>query len=168
MPRDDLHFRSATELTQLLRDGEVSSVELLELFLARIDEHNPAINAVVALDADPARARAAEADAAGRRGESWGALHGLPMTVKDAFETEGLVTTSGATELRDHVPARDADAVARLRSAGAIVFGKTNLPRYAGDMQTHNELYGAPTTHGRSTARSVDPPAVPPPRWPQA
>jgi amidase len=142
MPSDELHFRSATELVRLLRDGEVASVELLELFLARIDAHNPAINAVVALDAERARERAAAADAARRRGESWGPLHGLPMTVKDSFETEGFVTTCGAPELRDHVPTRDAVAVARLKAAGAIVFGKTNLPIYAGDMQTYNEVYG--------------------------
>jgi amidase len=139
---DDLHFLPATELTRLLREGEVSSSELLELFLARVEEHNPAVNAVVALDAERARTRAAEADAARRRGESWGALHGLPMTIKDAFETEGLVTTSGAPELRDHVPDADADAVARLKAAGAVVFGKTNLPRYASDLQSYNDVYG--------------------------
>jgi amidase len=138
----ELHFLPATELCRLLRDGEVSSVELLDHFLARVEAHDPAINAVVALDAERGRARAAEADAARRRGESWGPLHGLPMTVKDAFETEGLVTTSGAPELRDNVPASDADAVARLKAAGAVVFGKTNLPIHAGDLQTFNEVYG--------------------------
>jgi amidase len=138
----DLHFLPAAELTRMLRDGEVGSVELLDHFLARVDHHNPTVNAVVALDADRARARAAEADAARARGEDWGPLHGLPMTIKDAFETEGLVTTSGAPELRDHVPAADADPVARLRAAGAVVFGKTNLPLYAGDWQTFNDVYG--------------------------
>ena len=79
----------------------------------------------------------------GPRGrQSWGPLHGLPMTIKDAFETEGLVTTSGAPELAAHVPTVDADAVARLKAAGAIVFAKTNLPLYAGDVQTYNEVYG--------------------------
>ncbi|HEX6417853.1 MAG TPA: amidase [Acidimicrobiales bacterium] len=138
----DLHFLPAAELVRLLRDGEVSSVELLDHFLARIEAHDPALNAVVALDAERARARAADADAARRRGASWGPLHGLPMTVKDAFETAGLVTTAGAIELRDHVPASDADAVARLQGAGAIVFGKTNLPKWAGDLQTFNDVYG--------------------------
>src|SRR5262245_15374911 len=139
---DDLHFLPATELARLLAAGDVSSVELLDHFLARVDEHDKGINAVVALDADRARARAAEADAARARGESWGPLHGLPMTVKDAFETEGLVTTSGAPVLADHVPDRDADAVALLKGAGAVVFGKTNLPLYAGDLQSFNEVYG--------------------------
>jgi amidase len=138
----DLHFLPAAELAARLRSGDLGSVELLEHFLDRIDRHNGEVNAVVALDADRARARAAEADAARARGESWGPLHGLPMTIKDSFETEGLVTTSGAPELAHHVPATDADAVARLKGAGAIVFGKTNLPLYAGDDQTFNEVYG--------------------------
>ena len=138
----DLHFLPAVELCRLLAIGEVSSVELLDHFLRRIDELDGALNAVVALDADRARQRAAEADAARARGERWGPLHGLPMTIKDAFETEGLVTTSGAPELRDHVPTTDATAVARLKAAGAVVFGKTNLPLYAGDVQTYNEVYG--------------------------
>jgi amidase len=138
----DLHFLPAAELCRLLARGEVSSVELLDHYLQRVDDLNGPLNAVVALDADRARARAAAADAARTRGESWGPLHGLPMTIKDAFETEGLVTTSGAPELRDHVPAADATAVARLKGAGAVVFGKTNLPLYAGDVQTYNEVYG--------------------------
>ncbi len=138
----ELHHLPATDLVRLLAAGEVSSVELLDHFLARVDEHDGAINAVVALDADRARARAAEADAARARGESWGPLHGLPMTIKDAFETEGLVTTSGAPELAGHVPDRDAEPVALLKGAGAVVFGKTNLPIYAGDLQTYNDVYG--------------------------
>jgi amidase len=138
----DIHFLPAAELCRRLAGGELSSVELLDHYLARVERLNGPINAVVALDADRARARAAEADAAHARGESWGPLHGLPITIKDSFETEGLTTTSGAPELRDHVPAEDAIAVARLKAAGAIVFGKTNLPLYAGDLQTYNEVYG--------------------------
>lgn len=138
----DLHFLPAVELCRLLGTGEVSSVELLDHFLRRVDEVNGDLNAVVALDAERARARAAEADAARARGDRWGPLHGLPITIKDAFETEGLVTTSGAPALREHVPTSDADAVARLKAAGAIVFGKTNLPLFAGDVQTYNEVYG--------------------------
>ena len=138
----DAHDLPATELVRLLREGEVASGELLDHFLDRVDRVDGAINAVVALDAERARERAAAADAARARGESWGPLHGLPMTVKDAFETEGVVTTSGAPELRDHVPATDAEAVARLKAAGAVVFGKTNLPLYAGDLQTYNDVYG--------------------------
>jgi amidase len=138
----ELHFRSASALASMLRRREISSRELLEHFLARVEKHNPALNAVVTLDAERARARAAEADAALARGESWGPLHGLPMTIKDSFESEGMRTTSGAPFLAQHVPQRDADAVARLRAAGAVIFGKTNLPLMAGDLQSYNAVFG--------------------------
>ena len=136
----DLHVLPATELCRLLAAGEVSSVELLDHFVARVEELDGPINAVVALDAErPGRRRGRRRPGPGRE---LGPLHGLPMTIKDAYETEGLVTTSGAPELRDHVPTTDATPVARLKAAGAIVFGKTNLPIYAGDLQSYNEVYG--------------------------
>src|SRR5688500_18799840 len=135
-------WASAAELLAALRRRELSSRELLDLYLERIDRVGPAINAVVTLDVDRAQARAAEADSVTARGESWGALHGLPITVKDCLETAGLRTTAGAPEFADHVPTRDADAVARLRAAGAIVFGKTNVPAYAADCQTYNPIFG--------------------------
>src|SRR6476646_8168689 len=124
----DLDYATATELTQALRDRIISSRELLDHLLTRIEQRNGRINAVVALDVDRARAAAVAADAATAKGEGAGVLHGLPMTVKDVGETEGLVTTSGAPELRDYVPKTDALAVGRLKGAGAIVFGKTNTP----------------------------------------
>jgi amidase len=139
---DALIYAPARELVAELQRGKLSSVELLDAYLARVDERDGELNAVVATDLERARREAAAADEAARRGESLGPLHGLPMTVKDAFETAGLVTTSGSPDLADHVPARDADAVARLRSAGAIVWGKTNLPLFAGDLQTFNDVYG--------------------------
>ena len=138
----DLDTATASQAVTALAEGSLGSAELLEAHLARIERDNGAVNAVVAFDVERARARAARADEDHAAGRSWGPLHGLPMTIKDAFETEGLTTTSGAPELADHVPARDADAVARLKSAGAIVFAKTNLPLYAGDMQTYNQLFG--------------------------
>jgi amidase len=138
----DTALLSATDLVRLLRTREVSSRELLERYLGRVEEHNGALNAVVTLDADRARVRAAEADEAAARGEWLGPLHGLPMTVKDCFETAGLRTTAGAEDLRDHVPTVDADTVARLRSAGAVIFGKTNTPTYAMDTQTYNPIFG--------------------------
>jgi amidase len=138
----DLHFRSSTELTQALRRREVSSAELLDHYLARVSALNPRINAVVHVDPERARERARAADAALARGESWGALHGLPITIKDSFEVAGMPCTSGAPELAKHVPARSATAAQRLIDAGAIVFGKTNLPLYAGDFQTYNAVYG--------------------------
>ncbi len=138
----DVHFASASALAAALRRRELSSRELLDHFLARVEKHDPALNAVVTLDAEPARVRAAEADAALARGESWGPLHGLPMTVKDTFETAGVRTTAGAPMLARHVPASDATAVARLRAAGAVIFGKTNTPLFAGDGQSYNEVFG--------------------------
>ena len=138
----DLSYATATELLAALAAGELSSRELLEHQLTRIEAVNPALNAVVTLDAERALARAGEADQARARGKSWGPLHGLPMTVKDVFETAGLRTTSGAPELAEHVPERDAVTVARLKAAGAIIVGKTNTPLYAGADQTFNDVFG--------------------------
>ena len=138
----DLDFAMATELTRAVRDRKISSRELLDHVLARVEQRNPGLNAVVALDIDRARAAAGAADAATARGEAVGPLHGLPMTVKDVWETEGLVTTAGAPELADHVPRADALVVGRLKAAGAIIFGKSNTPLYAGDFQTFNDVYG--------------------------
>ena len=135
-------YRTTCDLTGALGRGEVSSLELLDQLLDRVERLNPPINAVVATAPDAARERAREADAARGRGESWGALHGLPMTIKDSIEVVGMPTTSGAPELAKHMPARNADAVQRLIDSGAVVFGKTNLPLYAGDLQSYNEVYG--------------------------
>jgi amidase len=150
----DVTLASATEISGAIARKEVSSREVLDQLLARVDELNPAINAVVALDVERARAAAAAADDATARGDVLGPLHGVPMTVKDVWETEGLVTTSGAPELKDHVPSTDAIAVGRLKDAGAVIFGKTNTPLYAGDFQTYNEVYGR-TNNPRDTSRTV-------------
>ncbi|HEY3673991.1 MAG TPA: amidase family protein [Acidimicrobiia bacterium] len=154
---DTIATRSASELTAGIRDKQWSSRELLDLYLDRIDRLNGPVNAVVTLDADRARATADAADAALARGDAVGPLHGLPVTIKDAIETEGIRSTGGARELTDHVPAVDAPAVARLKDAGAIVFGKTNLPRWSADFQTYNDLFGAtgnPWDVGRTTGGS--------------
>jgi amidase len=137
-----LCFASAVELAAVVRRREISSRELLELFVARVEGYGQAVNAVVALDLERAFEHAGAADDATARGALWGPLHGVPMTVKDAFETAGLVTTSGAPSLREHVPTVDAVAVARLRDAGAVIFGKTNAPLFARDVQTYNDVYG--------------------------
>lgn len=137
-----LEYRTATELLGSLERGEVSSRELLDHFLDRVASHNETVNAVVTLDPESARREADRADEARARGESLGPLHGLPMTVKDTFETAGLRTTAGVPELSEHVPEHDALAVARLRAAGAVIFGKTNTPTWAGDWQTDNPIFG--------------------------
>ncbi len=149
----EIAFRSAVELAAAIRAGTVGSRELLEHYLGRVERLNPRLNAIVTLDVERARARADAADAARARGESLGPLHGVPMTIKDSIETAGLRTTSGARELAEHVPAQDAVAVERLLRAGAVVFGKTNVPRYTLDVQTFNDVFGT-TNNPWDTARS--------------
>jgi amidase len=139
---DEIGTWDASALAGAIRDKELSSRELLDHYLTRIDRLDREINAVVTLDAERARRAADEADRATARGDAVGPLHGLPITVKDAIETESIRSTGGATELRDHVPSTDAPAVSALMDAGAIVFGKTNLPRWSGDLQSYNELFG--------------------------
>ncbi|MEY2458911.1 MAG: amidase [Acidimicrobiaceae bacterium] len=142
MAGDDLAFRTAGELAAAVAKKEVSSRELLDLFVARSEKLDESVHAVVTLDLDRARAAATTADDATARGESFGPLHGLPITIKDAIETEGIRSTGGAIELTDHVPTADAPVVAQLKAAGAIVYGKTNLPRWSGDLQSYNEIFG--------------------------
>lgn len=136
-------FSSATEILGRLRAGDVSSRELLESCLQRVERHNPGLNAIVTLDATRARSRADAADARRAGGGALGALHGLPATIKDSFETADLRTTCGAPIYSKHVPAVNADAVQRLEDAGTLVLGKTNVPIHAGDLQSYNVLFGA-------------------------
>jgi amidase len=136
----DLVFKSAVELAQMIRDRRVSSIEVLEAHLSQIAKSNSALNAICTLDQN-ARIRAEQADAALSRGENWGALHGVPITVKDIFETAGLRTTAGYMPLRDYLPQQDATVVARLKAAGAILIGKTNMAELAGDYQSTNSLF---------------------------
>ena len=142
---DDLSFLSARELTRRIKRRTLSSLELVDHFLARIERHNEAVNAVVTLDAEGARASARRADEAAARGAWLGPLHGIPLTIKDSFEVAGMRTTCGASVFRDHVPKQDAIVVQRLRAAGAILLGKTNTPAFCGDAQTFNAIFG--TTH---------------------
>ena len=149
---DTWSTKPATELAAAIRSKQVKSRELLELYLDRIERLNGGINAVVTLATDRAFAEADAADARSASGADLPPLHGLPITIKDAIETEGIRSTGGAVELRDHVPTADAPAVARLRAAGAVVFGKTNLPRWSGDLQSYNEIFGTtnnPWDHSR-------------------
>ena len=133
-------FRSATTLLSLLRERKLGALELLDVQLARIERVNPKLNAIVALDLERARADARVADSLPV--ESRGPMHGLPITIKDAYEVVGMPATCGFPHLAEHRPARDADAVARLRAAGAIPFGKTNVPLAAADHQSYNPVYG--------------------------
>jgi amidase len=135
-------YRNARDWAAELRSGKTGALDLLEAHIARVEERNPAINAVVSSNYDQARQRAKEADEATARGESWGPLHGLPMTVKDTYEAAGMTATAGSPDLKDYRPVHSATAVQRLEDAGAIVFGKTNVPLFADDVQSYNQLYG--------------------------
>lgn len=139
---DPLLFKSATELTGAIQRGEISSLDLLNRYLDSIERNNDSINAVVALDVEAARTRAAKADDALARGQIWGPLHGLPMTVKDTFGVEGMPVTAGDPKLKSYKPEHNAIAVQRLIDAGAIIFGKTNVPYHARDFQSFNKVYG--------------------------
>ena len=138
----ELAYTSAIAIARQIKSRKISSREAVDYFLARVERLDKPINCVVTIDADRARREADEADAALARGEIRGPLHGVPITIKDSFQTAGMKTTSGAPELATFVPTEDAWPVARLREAGAIVYGKTNLPIYAGDLQSYNEVFG--------------------------
>ena len=135
-------FSSAHEAADAIRRGAVSSLALMECILDRIDRFNPALNAVVTLMREEALVCALEADEALARGELWGPLHGVPVTVKDCFDVAGVRTTAGSRSMADRVPEEDAVAVARLRAAGALIIGHTNVPPMAGDWQTYNRVFG--------------------------
>jgi amidase len=139
---DDRAFASATKLANHIRDRRIGCVELLDFYLARAERHNPALNAIVVWQIDQARERARAADAAFARGERWGPLHGIPMTVKESFNVAGLPTTFGNPLWKDNVAAGNAFLIDRLLQAGAIIFGKTNVPYMLADAQSHNEIYG--------------------------
>jgi amidase len=138
----ELVFLSASQLAKAIRKREVSVLEVLEVHLEHIARHNLALNAIVTLDKERALARAKEADEALQQGELWGVLHGVPFTVKDNFETAGLLTTCSYQPLINYIPQKDASVITCLRSAGAIILGKTNIPRLAADIQTKSPLFG--------------------------
>ena len=152
---DDILTQPATDVARMLRGRELSSRELTEAQLARIEAVNPGLNAVVELRGEQALAEAAAADEATARGGQLGPLHGLPMTVKESFDVAGLHTTWGNPAFADHVATADATVVRRLRQAGAVILGKTNVAFMLGDFgQTANELHGV-------TANPWDPARAP-------
>jgi amidase len=135
-------YQTASELAHMIREKKISSRELLDEYLARIKKYNPALNAVVTLEADGARTIANAADLALKNVGCDGALHGVPMTIKDTFEITGLRTTAGAKIFSAHVPKNTAVAAQRLMNAGAVFMGKTNVPEFAADLQSYNEIFG--------------------------
>jgi len=152
---NDTLFRSAAEAAELVRRKEVSARELTQLLLARIDAVNPAVNAVVELRSEEALQEAAEVDRVTVPDDgATGPLHGVPMTVKESFNVAGLHTTWGNPAFKDYVANADATLVRRLKQAGAIIVGKTNVHFMLADFaQTANELYGV-TNNPWDTART--------------
>jgi amidase len=135
-------FASATQLAADIRDRKTGCLELLDFFLARADKYNPKLNAIIVWQIDKARDRARAADAALAKGESWGPLHGVPMTVKESFNLMGLPTTFGNPVWKDNLPPANAVVVDRLEAAGAVIYGKTNVPYMLADSQSFNGIYG--------------------------
>ncbi len=138
----DITLRSAGEQAAAVAATTISASELLDETLDRYERFNPAINAVVFTQIEAARQRALDADETTARGESWGPLHGVPMTIKEAWDWLGSPSTSGHPELVDWRPAGNCEPVQRLLDAGAIIYGKSNLPVSMADWQTFNPVYG--------------------------
>src|SRR5215468_2063911 len=143
MSNEELVALSAVELRRRIGTKEISPVELLDACLERIEEVNSAVNAVTAMSLKRARQEAKAAEAAVRRGESLPPLHGLPTGIKDLEETKDLLTTYGSPLYRDYVPAYDNVMVGRVRGAGAIVVGKTNVPEFGAGSNSRNPVWGA-------------------------
>ncbi|HKC96905.1 MAG TPA: amidase, partial [Methylomirabilota bacterium] len=138
----DIPFRSAKQLAADIRRKKIGCLELLDLYLARVEKHDGALNAVVVRDVDRARTRARAADRALARRQSWGPLHGVPMTIKESYDVAGLPTTWGVPAYAKNVATKNAVAVDRLLGAGVVLFGKTNVPLFLADWQSYNAIYG--------------------------
>jgi aspartyl-tRNA(Asn)/glutamyl-tRNA(Gln) amidotransferase subunit A len=138
----DLHYLNALELGTLLRKREVSATEIVQTMLERIQALDPRVNAYITVMAEEALAAARRCDAELAAGQDRGPLHGIPVAVKDLYDTAGTRTTSGSKILADRVPERDATSIARLREAGALIIGKTNLNEFACGVTTTNAHYG--------------------------
>ncbi|MEO0412010.1 MAG: amidase [Pseudomonadota bacterium] len=142
MSLEDLAFESTSNLARHIAKGDVTSMELVDLFAGRHDRFGGTVNAVVQTDFDRARTLAKDADQALADGKEIEPLHGVPFTIKECYEVAGFKATAGAPELAGHTPGEDADAVKNLHQAGAICMGKTNVPYMAFDLQSFNDVYG--------------------------
>ena len=137
-----IEFSTACELAEKIRNKEISSRELTDLYIERIERLDGEVNAVVVRDFDRARAEADRADQALSEGRSLGPLHGVPMTIKEAYNIADLPTTWGLPDFKDNIATEDSESVARFKAAGAIFLGKTNVPLNLADFQSYNEVYG--------------------------
>lgn len=137
----DIPFSSARQLASMIRTKKIGALELLNLYLQRVERYSD-INAIIFMDVDAAHKRARQADRALARGNLWGPLHGVPMTIKESFDIVGMPTTWGVPRYKENYPSRNALVVDRFLQAGAVLFGKTNVPMYLADWQTFNDIYG--------------------------
>ncbi|KAJ3038965.1 hypothetical protein HDV00_012723 [Rhizophlyctis rosea] len=137
-----LAFSPITTLTSLILHRKITSTQLLEIYLARINRYNPSLNAIITLDTAFARAQAQKCDEALSRGQILGPLHGIPFTIKDAFATKGMRTTSGMADRANYIPEWDAVVVERLKAAGGVLMGKTNVPEGITGQETESDLLG--------------------------
>src|SRR5439155_1599665 len=141
-PMLNVPFRSARQLAADIRRKKIGCLELLDLYLTRVEKYDDALNAVVVRDFERARTRARAADRALARRDTWGPLHGVPMTIKESYDVAGLPTTWGVPTYKNNVATRNAVAVDRLLGAGVVIFGKTNVPLFLADWQSFNAIYG--------------------------
>ena len=142
MPSLPLHFRSATELARLLRARKVTASGLLDQCLDQYAKHNGALNAVIVTDIDRAKKAAAASDRRLKKGKPIGPFDGVPMTTKESFDWTGTPSTWGVSRFRDNIASADAVAITRLTDAGAVIYGKTNVPLMLADWQSFNDIYG--------------------------
>jgi amidase len=149
----ELAFLSATDLARLIQRKKISSLELTRFYIERIERFDGALNAVVVRDFERALAAAKSSDKSLARGGRLGSLHGVPMTIKEAFDVSGLPTTWGVPEQKHNLALNDATVVERLKAAGAHFMGKTNVPLRLGDWQSYNDIYGT-TNNPWDTKRS--------------
>jgi len=138
----DIPFRSAKQLAAMIRRRKLGCLELLDHYLDRIDRYNPKVNAIIFMNVEAARKRAKAADRALRKGEIWGPLHGVPMTIKESYDVAGMPTTWGVPKFKKNYPKKNAITVDRLLNAGVVLFGKTNVPFALADWQSFNDIYG--------------------------
>ena len=138
-----LPFQTAKQLAAAIRKKKIGCLELLDLYLKRVEAHNPGLNAIIASDIDGARKRAKAADKAVKAGKKLGPLHGVPMTIKESYDVAGYPTTCGDPAFKDNIPKTNSLVAQRMIDAGVTLFGKTNVPLNLADWQSYNEVYGS-------------------------
>ena len=163
---EELCFLSAADLSARIARKEISPVEIARAVLERAERLQPELNCFITICGDEAMAEARKAEREVMKGESLGLLHGIPFTVKDLVNTKGVRTTFGAVPYKDNIPDHDAVAVARLRSQGAILIGKTTTPEFGTKCLTDSPLFGRTRMPGVPRARAVAQAAARPSRWP--